>query len=124
MKDGKRQWLFDDYDCHHKIEDRKPSFVEVEKFSTEEGDPSLNIVLEGKERLKIQTFIDQWGTYIGFRIDDEERFVIAQEGGTRSFIDALIKGLEAIRDICDHHKPMPAEEVVLIPERKKSNANS
>ena len=59
-------------------------------------DPESNCVslkFDGKETQLIKADVDQWGTY--YTING---VTVAQEFDTRSFLDALIKGLTKFRE--------------------------
>lgn len=58
------------------------------------------------EDLHIETHIDQWGTWITLSMG-EELFTIGQEDGTRSFLQAMIDGLEKLKNLSDFQAKSP-----------------
>jgi len=90
-------WEFDNYNpCQEEN-------TKVEVSDSRDG-PILKLIRNNEIELQIETDIDQWGTWITFVIRDEDGtmrnlFTIAQESGTRSFIDALINGLTLIKPV-------------------------
>lgn len=97
------KWIFDDYGYENpKLE----SSVEV--TDTKEGQ-KLVVSIKGEKVMEVSADLDQWGTWITFSI--QEKFTVAQEGETRSFIDALIKGLTAIKPLCDCGPPIESTYV-------------
>jgi hypothetical protein len=118
-----RSWEFDSHSREHwaelaagKVEKTK-SWVEVKELpedNPDEGDYQLTVFQNCEKHLEIVAYRDQWGTYIsvGIRGDDTAVgtwFTIAQEDGTRSFVDALIAGLTAIKPITDIKTKPPTE---------------
>lgn len=89
---------FDSCDAKHRIEIR-----ESEKY----GDASIVLCYEsGNSEILLDSQRDQWGTWIG----NKHNTAVAQEDGTRSFIDAYIKALEKFKRYTDC-ETLPATEI-------------
>ena len=65
-------------------------FVEVRDYS---GSMILVVGVAGEEHVLIKTMRDQWGVFIAIG----DKLCVAQEDGTRAFMDALSQGLQALR---------------------------
>lgn len=71
-------------------------------------DSELAVTVGDQEFMRIDIWRDQWGTYLTFELGDATKTkiggpTIAQEDGTRSFLDALILGLTELKRLCDFH---------------------
>lgn len=66
----------------------------------------ITIITNCTPQMMIESYRDQWGTYITFNID-EKQFTVAQEDGTESFMDALMSALTKFKNLTDI-QTMPA----------------
>ena len=79
---------------------------------TEDGDVSIVLIEGNNEMTLISSCRDQWGCYY-FLNADEGKISMAQEDGTRSFLQSLIKSLKTMREYCEFtKKPTKVEEVI------------
>lgn len=96
-------WEFDNWSTAHWAEikegkvDKTKSWVEY--VETEDGE-RITVFTNRKAGLTLSADIDQWGTWLTFKIG-ESSHTIAQEHGTKSFIDAMIAALTKMKDIAD-----------------------
>lgn len=76
------------------------------KFLESTEDPIGKLVIDtGSEQIEILSFDrDQWGLWMGVN-----GHTIAQEDGTRSFLDALIKGLQSVKEWGEYGCPDATE---------------
>lgn len=58
---------------------------------------SLCVIINGESSTVISASLDQWGTFYFLN-----NLTISQESGSRSFLDALIKGLVEFRHHTEH----------------------
>jgi len=61
------------------------------------GDHKLYLILRDKKIPILIAYRDQWGVY--YMVCNE--IMVSQEDSTRSFIDALINGLQEMRQQCE-----------------------
>lgn len=103
------RWYFDDFQTERLYSPIGP--INVGGFSYIEYDPkfpSLWVIANGRRVLIASTDVDQWGTWVHFQTD----FAIAQEWGTRSFMDALIAGLDRLKSVCNFKCTPPTHQVI------------
>ncbi len=107
-----KKWEFDSYSDFHWQEikdgnvDKTKSWVELS--DTEDEDVIGQKVVVYRDRIPVLEIItdrDQWGTYITLKGGG----TIAQEDGTKSFIDALIAALAQLKNITDLDTTPPIE---------------
>ena len=80
---------------HHVLEfDNYPNKIgTVEVIENDNNQDEMWISDGNHRKLLLDAYRDQWGVFLSIG-----GITIAQEDGTRSFIDAMIKGLLRIRD--------------------------
>lgn len=93
------RWEFDNWNCKAGL----PSSA-VELWDSECGQ-RVNVVVEGKTEMTIDADLDQWGTWLTFRIG-QESFTVAQESETRSFFGALMAAMEKMKGLADCGDPI------------------
>lgn len=85
--------------------------VTVEQMTDDDG-TSLTIEADG-QKLTIKSFRDQWGTWHQLQSGKGGRHnMVAQEDGTRSFLRALIAGLQHLEPAADYQTRDPTEREV------------
>jgi hypothetical protein len=97
------EWEFDDWSTLHWQEKREGKIDKTKswiEFSDTENGQRATVFSNRKAGLTIDADIDQWGTWLTFKIGDSGH-TIAQEHGTKSFIDAMIAALTKLKDIVD-----------------------
>lgn len=98
------KWEFD-----HCSNEQAKSWVELSEIENElDGDYELSLFVDKARVMRVSIYRDQWGTYITFQIDDKS-FTIAQEDGTKSFMDAFISGLIGLKPITDIDTKPPSK---------------
>lgn len=107
------RWEFDNWNgCSDEKKTNK-----VELFDTWMGQ-KIVVTEDNKIGMEIHADRDQWGTFITFSVigpSGSQAITIAQEDGTKSFIDALIGALERFKGICNLDTEAP--NVTEFPER-------
>ena len=87
---------------------RVPGTVTVHKHD-DEGNLALIVEADGV-RLTLESFRDQWGTWYTVQSGKGSRIkTLAQEDGTRSFLRALIAGLQHLEAAMDYQTRDPEE---------------
>jgi len=99
---AKTKWTFDNYS-------RGES--EVVLLDSDVDETRIAVRVEGVDKMRLELYRDQWGTYLSFWVGGEE-FTIAQEDGTRSFLDAFLAAIAECRPWIDV-KTKPATKQVL-----------
>ena len=70
-------------------------------FQIETDENGVHVVFAGDRVMSVEANVDQWGTFYSVR---STSFSVASEAGTRSFLGALIQGLQELKaqtDMCD-----------------------
>lgn len=97
------KWVFDNYP------EQKGELKLISPDDENNGSDMVLDVRSGDKTLSVECYRDQWGTYITFKIGSEA-ITVAQEDGTRSFMDALVHALGQMQVITDIHTGWPSFE--------------
>lgn len=92
------KWEFDNFDFT-----KTESYIQLSSFDRGQN---ITVHADKQDGLSIEAFRDQWGTYITFTIGDKSQ-TIAQEDGTKSFLEGLIAALTKIKEITDFDTKSP-----------------
>lgn len=78
--------------CYAAVFDSHPDKIGRVFIRESTSGDELIVAIDGRETKVVETLRDQWGVFVSIH-----SLCVAQEDGTRSFVDALISAMNEIR---------------------------